>query len=281
VERAKSRLEGVDWGASAAFFGGLWDRRCRRPDMRTWRSGGNPAGLLLLCCVVLCCVVLWSCCCDAYGGRVVWWAVCVGGQARVRQARQARQARAMASWPPVGRQLARPALGVVCTPTAHRPPPSARSLSALCTLHSALCALRWSGLCRACRLAIDSEMRCRLGVAMMASSSTVVSRAADYAATSAGTAEAQCKRSAAVFVVRAPLATSNGNGARHSRPSSTGSRPLAACFAARALTASRWASSRSVQGSSARLLQYYCRSTAGLQQRYCTTCRLLVESRGL
>jgi hypothetical protein len=58
----------------------------------------------------------------------------------------------------------------------------------------------------------------------------------------------------------------------------TGSRPLAACFAARALTASRWASSRSLQGSSARLLQYYCRSTAGLQQRYCTTCRHLVES---
>jgi hypothetical protein len=54
VERVKSRLEGVDWGASAAFFGGLWDRRCRRPDMRTWRSGVNTAGLLLLCCVVLC-----------------------------------------------------------------------------------------------------------------------------------------------------------------------------------------------------------------------------------
>jgi hypothetical protein len=37
-------------------------------------------------------------------------------------------------------------------------------------------------------------MHYRLGVAMMASSSTVVSRAADYAATSAGTAEAQCSR---------------------------------------------------------------------------------------
>jgi hypothetical protein len=229
-------------------------------NVAIWSQHGRVA------VVVLCCVVLWSCCCcDAYGD-----ALC--GGLSVWAGRRG-------PWP-VGRQLGLPVgeASTECRVHAHRPPPTALCTLAVCTLRSALCALRWSGLCRACRLAIDSEMRCRLGVAMMASSSTVVSRAADYAATSAGTAEAQCKRSAACLLCgllsRRAMATERGTRGHRG----TGSRPLAACFAARALTASRWASSRSLQGSSARLLQYYCRSTAGLQQRYCTTCRLLVEA---
>jgi hypothetical protein len=179
-----------------------------------WSQHGRVA-VVVLCCVVLSCVVLWSCCCDAYGdalcgGLSVW----AGRRGSGRRGRRGRRG----PWP-VGRQLGASWPGQHWVSCARPPPTAHRPLHSVCTLHSALCALRWSGLCRACRLAIDSEMRCRLGAAMMASSSSVVSRAADYAATSAGTAEAQCKRSAAVFVVRAPLATCNGNGARHSRPS--------------------------------------------------------------